>query len=258
MPEMSAHGFEWIACRPVGRGFEAFEPRWTKAVLMLSFSEGGEILINNQWQLTRGDLAYVHPSGFDRHYRSTATEQELWQRLIVSFEPDSPFAQALTQDRPRLVPYRVRPFLLLFEALQEACLPGHSPALRESLLDSLNALCFEVIQKHTGDPRLLRLRHALTQDMGKDWTRAEMAAVAGMSQEHLRRTCLATWEITPRRLLAEIRLAAARDLLKRNTLTIEHIATMVGFQDPYAFSRFFKRYTGQTPTNFRKSQSSST
>jgi YesN/AraC family two-component response regulator len=57
-------------------------------------------------------------------------------------------------------------------------------------------------------------------------------------------------------LLASYRIEEAKNVLsdpKRNNLTIEEISEMVGYNSKTAFNNSFKRFTGKTPSEFRKS-----
>lgn len=48
-----------------------------------------------------------------------------------------------------------------------------------------------------------------------------------------------------------IRISAARSLLKNSNLSISEIASEVGFDDPYYFSRIFKKAVGLSPRQLR-------
>lgn len=52
----------------------------------------------------------------------------------------------------------------------------------------------------------------------------------------------------------DLRLSAARSLLLHSTLSIKEISEHVGFDDPYYFSRLFKKKCGVSPREFRNSQ----
>jgi AraC-like DNA-binding protein len=57
-------------------------------------------------------------------------------------------------------------------------------------------------------------------------------------------------------LLASYRIEEAKSILsdpKRDNLTIEEISEMVGYNSKTAFNNSFKRFTGKTPSEFRKS-----
>lgn len=46
----------------------------------------------------------------------------------------------------------------------------------------------------------------------------------------------------------------ARKLLLQNKLTIAEIANRLGWENPFFFSRVFKRETGHSPREFRRRQ----
>lgn len=50
----------------------------------------------------------------------------------------------------------------------------------------------------------------------------------------------------------EIRIIKATDLLEKNRLKIHDVAEAVGYRNNTSFNRMFKKYTGVTPTEFRK------
>ncbi|MEM9118670.1 MAG: AraC family transcriptional regulator ligand-binding domain-containing protein [Cyanobacteria bacterium P01_F01_bin.56] len=58
--------------------------------------------------------------------------------------------------------------------------------------------------------------------------------------------------LTLRQLLENARQERAQQLLCDPTFSIEAIATRLGYSDARAFRRAFKRWTGKTPTAFRK------
>ena len=59
--------------------------------------------------------------------------------------------------------------------------------------------------------------------------------------------------LTPNNYLTRLRIRKAEDLLKTTDLPIARIGSSVGFPDCSYFSAVFKRYTGQTPEDYRAS-----
>ncbi|OCT15243.1 DNA-binding response regulator [Paenibacillus pectinilyticus] len=53
--------------------------------------------------------------------------------------------------------------------------------------------------------------------------------------------------------VTDLRIKKACDLLKKTELSIEEVATKVGYSDYYYFNKVFKKQCGITPTKFRKS-----
>ena len=50
----------------------------------------------------------------------------------------------------------------------------------------------------------------------------------------------------------QLRCEAAKELLTQPELPIAHIASSVGFVSPAHFSQIFKKYTGTSPSDYRK------
>lgn len=58
--------------------------------------------------------------------------------------------------------------------------------------------------------------------------------------------------VSPNQYRNQLRVAAAKDLLKHTNLSICEIAKKIGFDDPYYFSRLFKKEIGLSPAHYRK------
>ena len=60
--------------------------------------------------------------------------------------------------------------------------------------------------------------------------------------------------MTFERILDELRQKTAREYLADGRLTVSQIAHALGFADPAAFSRAFKRWTGVSPRTYLKKE----
>ena len=56
----------------------------------------------------------------------------------------------------------------------------------------------------------------------------------------------------PHRLLMNVRMREAGFMLRYTDLSIKEIAYSTGFSDPLYFSRIFKKYSGKSPKNYKK------
>lgn len=81
----------------------------------------------------------------------------------------------------------------------------------------------------------------------------EVAEKFGMSHRTFQRR-LADEGTRYKELVAEVRKSTAIDLLKRADCSIGEIAYLVGFTEASTFHQAFKRWTGQSPGEYRKSQ----
>lgn len=78
----------------------------------------------------------------------------------------------------------------------------------------------------------------------------DLAQRAGMSVSHFRKTFTSLYGISPMHYVHKVRIEKAKTLLFSKQ-KITHIATNVGYQDIYDFSRAFKRVEGISPSKYR-------
>lgn len=82
----------------------------------------------------------------------------------------------------------------------------------------------------------------------------KVARALSMSVRSLQRK-LQQAQTTFRKILDQTREDLARQYIRDNKLNLTEIAFLLGFSEHSAFSRAFKRWTGQTPSTLRKSAS---
>lgn len=97
------------------------------------------------------------------------------------------------------------------------------------------------------DPRLGRVIAALHRDPGRHWTVAELAAEMGSSRSVFAERFLTITGLTPHRYVTELRMRLAAQWIGRDRMPIETAAQRLGYGSQAAFSRAFKRITGQSP-----------
>lgn len=80
---------------------------------------------------------------------------------------------------------------------------------------------------------------------------ADVARRLAMSERTLQRR-LAERDLSFRSLVAETRRHVAVNLLRKSSYPLTEVAFLAGFSEQSAFNRAFKRWTGYTPTAFRR------
>ena len=80
---------------------------------------------------------------------------------------------------------------------------------------------------------------------------ADLALQLGYSERSLRRR-LEAEGVTYREISDLVRESQARELLSSSSIPIQRIAHDLGFEKASNFSRSFKRWTGQSPREFRQ------
>jgi len=105
------------------------------------------------------------------------------------------------------------------------------------------------------DPRLAGAIAALHRDPGRNWTLADLAAETGSSRSVFAERFHAVTGVTPLRYAAELRMRLATQWIGSEHVPIDAVAHRLGYASQAAFSRAFKRVTGQPPGIARASQS---
>ncbi len=95
-----------------------------------------------------------------------------------------------------------------------------------------------------------KLLNYLNCNYSKKITSAEIEAEFDSNYDYLNRVFQKLTGTSIFGYLNTIRIAKAKELILTSSLKFTDIAYLVGIDDPYYFSRFFKKATGMTPTQY--------
>ena len=144
--------------------------------------------------------------------------------------------------------------LLYFDS---ACLGWPLVHTEHSLRDFLNTAPYQllIMDNHPGERSLsVQVKAMMGHDFSEGFPGFDTISRAlGISAPTLRRR-LKREGATFQQLKDEARCEAAVLWLDRPDLSINEVALQMGFTDPSAFHRSFKKWTGQTPGQFRASR----
>ena len=101
------------------------------------------------------------------------------------------------------------------------------------------------------EPLMQRLQVRGNMDAGV----ADLVALSGFSERHLRRQFLAECGLPPVAVLQTRRLLFAKQLLQDTSLSVSEVALTAGFQSVRRFNALFKERYGMAPTGVRHSRS---
>ena len=106
--------------------------------------------------------------------------------------------------------------------------------------------------KNHGDTEILAIQAWLEADVARPVTLHDLADRAGLGERtFMRRFKKATGD-TPLEYLQHLRIEAARKLLETSIETIDGITLKSGYQDISSFRKLFKKYTGLSPSAYRR------
>lgn len=125
--------------------------------------------------------------------------------------------------------------------------PMADPLMHSRLLQDLQAEQDKLRKADISEYVRMRVRSQIAAPPSQ----AALAANAGMSERSFRHL-LAKQGTSYQKLVREVRREFAESALKGGVLSIAEIGYRLGFTDPSNFTSSFKRWTGQTPKDYRK------
>jgi len=159
------------------------------------------------------------------HVQGSARLSSLVQMVGEEFADEKPGREFMLS---RLVE------MLLVEAMRSSTAGNSPPGLLRGL----------------GDERLaaaLKLMHA---HIDRSWTVAQLAKAAALSRSTFFDRFTHTVGVAPMEYLLSWRMEIAKDLLRRDELSVAEVAERVGYGSASTFSVAFSRHLGQSPSRY--------
>ncbi|NDW08213.1 two-component regulator propeller domain-containing protein [Dysgonomonas sp. 520] len=145
-----------------------------------------------------------------------------------------PFDANLLKVRVRnLINNRIQLRKLFSSQLSSPEVPSAELTTNDSFLEKL----FEIVRNRIEDPELS------INDLSEE---------LGVSRAQFFRKIKAISDVSPNKIIQNIRMKMAADFLKTKQFTVAEVAYKVGFSDPAYFSKTFKSVFNITPTDFIK------
>ncbi|WP_440710207.1 helix-turn-helix domain-containing protein [Herbiconiux sp. YIM B11900] len=103
------------------------------------------------------------------------------------------------------------------------------------------------------DPHIARALEAIQNEPGTKWSVAALARVANSSRSVFAEQFRLAVGVPPLAYLARVRMERAKQLLTEGGFSVGQAANALGYCSDEAFSRAFRRVSGETPTAWRRS-----
>jgi two-component system response regulator YesN len=118
---------------------------------------------------------------------------------------------------------------------------------------------FKIEQKFKGDlvnwpAPIQNAVRLISNDLSKSFSSVDVAHEVGLSRSHFSTLFKKSVGESFYAFTEKLRLGAASELLEASSLTLQEIAEKVGIQDGKYFSKWFKKCTGQTPSDYRQTK----
>lgn len=231
-------------------------------VLIYCLSGAGHCALHGKtWDVSSGGLLLLPPDVAHCYYADPAEPWSIfWVHFTGGRAPDHVEALALPEGCPLLEVPKEAAMQQAFEETYRHALDGFSDSGLLGLTTGLSRLIgLARVYSSTGsararrtEDRVLAAIRQLQAEPTRDWRIEELAAAAGMSLPHFTDRFHKQAGCSPKQFLIRLRLQIASALMQESGLTVAQIAAQVGYEDPYYFSRLFRRHTGQSPRAHRR------
>ncbi len=117
------------------------------------------------------------------------------------------------------------------------------------LLSKAGGMLRSLIHRDSNESNIARAIQVLRTDYRKSWDIPELAKSVGMSASAFHKHFKAVTRTTPLQYQKELRLTAARRLLRAGPHSVASAAFEVGYESPSQFSREYTRKFGKPPSS---------
>jgi AraC family transcriptional regulator len=108
-------------------------------------------------------------------------------------------------------------------------------------------------QTHSTSNRFAHVSDYIQKNLHENINIKTLSKLAYMSEPHFFRCFKQEFGVTPVEFILEMRIKAAKAMLETSDLNLKGISFSCGFNSLNYFLKIFKRYTGHTPAQYRRS-----
>lgn len=220
---------------------------------MIACIEGeGVVLVDGAWKKIRANQACLQPPFMMNAMRCLPGKP--WKFAWVRYDESREVHPIISSESPVIGSYASGALQAAIEGLYLEAGGEAAPAFLHHWSELIHCYVVRFAQPHRQDPRLWEVWRKVEAALSRNWTLAEIAKLARMSSEHLRRVCQKELGRSPMQHLTFLRLHKAQHLLSVTDDKVEYIAREVGFESASSFSNTYKKWVGWRPSEQRRSE----
>ncbi len=257
-PAVKALSQHQIALAGISYAFPPFtfvRPKPTMSQLLVCLDGEGEVWVDGQWQICKPGMAYLTPSGAPHAYHALATQPEKAWKICWVMYTETHIGQGerpvIVSEQPILTEVEPYELALAIDGLYHEYIGSADDLIMQQWAQLLNIYAQRMIGRPRIDMRLQQLWKHVDARLAAHWDSEQLARLLGVSSEHMRRLCQRQYGHSPMKHVTIMRMQRAMALLASGSYRIEDVATYIGYENPFAFSTAFKRYTGISPSAYR-------
>ena len=223
--------------------FEKIRHKWNAGLLTLVFRNVLEELLEDV--AVKACIAQVNLENYlmyvamDAHKITQERWQEVWEEFTAFFNARMDFRIAVYPDYPEIETYR----------------PERDEALKKRILTNCEkkpGIFYETeenLQVDENEERIRMAKDYVKTNINRCVTRSEVAEYLHLNEEYFSRL-FKKYTFKDYEMMERIEIA--KYMLEKSRFSVSIIASKVGYDNFSHFSKVFKKYTDQTPQEYRK------
>jgi AraC-like DNA-binding protein len=195
------------------------------------------------------DRLVLIPDGHAFDSRGTTQVNHFWMTFSLAYAVAKPGPIVLSADTATIA--EIQEIAACFDGIGT----GDRLAVYHGSLSLLHRLVLQIRGDLRPGPRsesLARAVEYLHRHFAREVQIAEVARAAGLSPRALSEHFQKEYHCSPMNYLTKLRVGEAAAMLTRSGQDIDSIARATGFADRFYLSRVFKRMTGHSPAQYRR------
>lgn len=249
-PILPQHHIAHLGVMRAEAPFEVTRHDQSGTFMLSCFAGSGQVLVDGAWhKIQAGEACLLPPFVMNSLRCEKSTPWHFsWVRYLESREVNP----VVSAHSPVIGQFPADPMRRAIQGLRAEVKATNSPASMQLWVDLIQSYVTGFAQPYKADSRIYKVWNAVENDPGRDWTLAELAFIASVSEEHLRRLCKKELGRSPMQHVTFLRMQKASLLLATTDDKIEVIALEVGYKNPFTFSTSFKKLVGWPPSEHRR------
>ncbi len=230
--------------------YEVVRAEQSGTFMLACFEGEGVVLVDGAWKKIRKGQACLLPPFVLNALK--CLPGKAWKFAWVRYEESRESAPIVSALSPVSGNFDPLPLKFAIEGLHAEASNAPASSAMHHWTELIHHYVVRFAQPKHPDERLWRLWQKVEADLEKPWTLTDLAGIAFVSEEHLRRLCRKELGRSPMQHLTFLRLQRARHLLAVTEDKVESIANSVGFKNTFGFSNTFKSWIGVRPSEYRR------
>ncbi|MEY4489380.1 MAG: hypothetical protein RIQ79_1888 [Verrucomicrobiota bacterium] len=219
--------------------------------VLVGLAGEGRVVVDGDWRTLRAGEAYVAPRGAEQAFVPVPGRR--WRFAWVHYVERPGESRTITGERAWFAQAEPRSLAAAIAALADELGGAMDREILVHLAAWVDLAARRIVRGgRPPDARLRGLWEKVEAELAHPWSATELARVAGVGPEQLRRLCQLAQGTSPLNFVARLRMDRAAALLRGTPLKVEAIAEAVGYGGVFSFSAAFKRRHSRSPSSFRR------